>query len=55
MTDEVQLQHRDKFKRDVLTEIDNLDISRMAGLGITREQLQAWLNLRNSQSSTELR
>jgi hypothetical protein len=54
MTDEVQPQHRDKFKQDVLTELDNLDISRMAGLGITREQLEAWLNLRTPQSSSQL-
>jgi hypothetical protein len=54
MTDEVQPQHRDKFKQDVLAELDNLDISRMAGLGITREQLEAWLNLRTPQSSSQL-
>jgi Fic family protein len=46
ITDQVQPQHRDKFKQDVLAELDHLDISRMGGLGITREQLQAWLNLR---------
>jgi Fic family protein len=50
MTDEVQPQHRDKFKQDVLVELDNLDISRMAALGITREQLEAWLGLRTAQS-----
>jgi Fic family protein len=46
ITDQVQPQHRDKFKQDVLTELDQLDISRMRGLGITREQMDAWLNLR---------
>jgi hypothetical protein len=45
-------QHRDKFKQDVLAELDHLDSSRMAGLGITREQLEAWLKLRSSQSSS---
>lgn len=42
-TDEIQPEHRDKFKQDVLAELDHLDISRMGGLGITREQLEAWL------------
>jgi Fic family protein len=46
ITAQIQPQHRDKFKQDVLAELDHLDISRMGGLGITREQLQAWLNLR---------
>src|SRR6266851_841056 len=46
ITDQVQPQHRDKFKQDVLAELDHLDISRMGALGITREQLNAWLNLR---------
>jgi len=49
LTDEVQPQHRDKFKQDVLVELDHLDVSRMGGLGITREQLEAWLNLRTPQ------
>ncbi len=47
ITDQVQPQHRDKFKQDVLAELDHLDISRMGGLGITREELEAWLNLRS--------
>ncbi len=47
ITDQVQPQHRDKFKQDVLAELDHLDISRMGGLGITRKQLEAWLNLRS--------
>jgi hypothetical protein len=46
-TDQVQPQHRDKFKQDVVAELDHLDISRMGGLGITRNQLEAWLNLRS--------
>jgi hypothetical protein len=54
ITDEVQPQHRDKFKQDVLAELDHLDISRMSGLGITREQLEAWLNLRTLYSSSQL-
>jgi hypothetical protein len=55
LTDEVQPQHRDKFKQDVLVELDHLDVSRMGGLGITREQLEAWLNLRIPQSSSPAR
>ena len=50
ITNQVQPQHRDKFKQDVLAELHHLDISRMGGLGITREQLEAWLNLRTQQS-----
>ncbi len=46
ITDQVQPQHRDKFTQDVLAELDHLDISRMGGLGITREELDCWLNLR---------
>jgi Fic family protein len=53
ITDEVQPEHRDKFKQDVLAELAHLDVSRMGGLGITREQLQAWLNLRTAQSSSQ--
>ena len=46
ITDQVQPQPRDKFKQDVLAELDHLDISRMGGLGITRDELESWLNLR---------
>jgi hypothetical protein len=53
INDQVQPQHRDKFKQDVLAELDHLDNSRMGGLGITREQLEAWLNLRTRQSSSQ--
>jgi Fic family protein len=48
ITDQVAPQNRDKFKQDVLAEIDHLDISRMGGLGITRQQMEAWLNLKGS-------
>lgn len=48
MTDAIEPQHRDKFKHDVLAELENLDVSRIAGLGITREQLDAWLKLRDA-------
>lgn len=43
--DQVQPQHWDKFKQDVLAEIANLDAARIGCLGITREQLGAWLRL----------
>src|SRR5438270_3388530 len=39
-----------KFKHDVLAELENLDISRIAGLGITREQLDA----RSEEHTSEL-
>jgi len=32
----------------VLAELDHLDISRMGGLGITREQLEAWLKIKTA-------
>jgi Fic family protein len=35
-------QHREKFLSDVVAEIKHLDASRIAGLGITREELEAW-------------
>jgi Fic family protein/DNA-binding transcriptional ArsR family regulator len=35
-------QHREKFLGDVVAEIKHLDASRIAGLGITREELEAW-------------
>ena len=46
ITDQIQPRHRDKFKQDVLAELDHLDISRMGGLGISRAQLEAWLKIR---------
>jgi hypothetical protein len=48
ITDKVEPQHRDKFKQDVLAELDHLGVSRMGVLGITREQLEAWLNTRTA-------
>ncbi|MGH8137935.1 MAG: hypothetical protein ACREVV_07040, partial [Steroidobacteraceae bacterium] len=42
----IESQHREKFRQDVLTELEKLDASRMGGLGITREQMDAWLRLR---------
>lgn len=43
---QVDASHREKFRSDVLAELENLDASRIAGLGITREQLEDWLALR---------
>ena len=42
----VQPQHREKFLSDVLAEVDNLDASRIGGLGITSQELEAWQRLR---------
>ena len=36
-------EHREKFRADVLAELDNLDAARMAGLGITRAELDRCL------------
>lgn len=41
----VEPQHREKFIADVLAELEHLDVSRIAGLGITREDLKAWQSL----------
>jgi Fic family protein len=43
----VESQHREKFVSDVLAELENLDASRIGGLGITREELAAWQELRH--------
>jgi hypothetical protein len=54
MTDAIEPQHRDKFMQDVLAELENLDVSRIAGLGISREQLDAWLKLRDRQAHPQI-
>ena len=38
----VEPQHREKFISDVLAELQHLDVSRIGGLGITRQELEAW-------------
>ncbi len=43
----VEPQDREKFISDVLAELENLDGSRIGGLGITREELEAWQELRH--------
>jgi hypothetical protein len=48
MPAQVEAQHQEKFRQDVLAELEHLDASRMGGLGITREQLQNWLELRGA-------
>jgi Fic family protein len=45
--DNVEPQHREKFISDVHAELENLDASRIGGLGITREELAAWQELRH--------
>jgi hypothetical protein len=42
----VEPEHREKFVSDVLAEVAHLDASRIGGLGITRQELDAWLELR---------
>ena len=41
----METQYREKFVSDVLAEIENLDVSRVAGLGITPQELRAWQTL----------
>jgi hypothetical protein len=43
---DVQPHHREKFISDVLAEVENLDASRIGGLGITPQELEAWRILR---------
>jgi len=38
----VEPQHRDKFISDVQAEVESLDASTIAGLGITRQELDRW-------------
>jgi Fic/DOC family len=42
----VQPPHREKFISDVLAEIEHLDASRIRGLGITKQELAAWEQLK---------
>ena len=42
----VEPEHREKFVSDVLAELEHLDASRIGGLGITRQELEAWQKLR---------
>jgi Fic family protein len=42
----VEPQHREKFVSDVLAELEHLDASRIGELGITRQELEGWQELR---------
>ena len=44
---DVEPQHREKFISDVLAEVENLDASRIGGLGITPQELEVWRGLRD--------
>lgn len=41
----VEPHHREKFISDVLAELRHLDASRIGGLGITQQELEAWQQL----------
>jgi DNA-binding transcriptional ArsR family regulator len=43
---DVEPQHREKFVSDVASELKYLDLSRIGGLGITRQEFEAWQNPR---------
>jgi Fic family protein len=43
---DVEPQHSEKFISDVLAEVENLDASRIAGMGLTPQELAAWQKLR---------
>ena len=38
----VEPQHREKFIADVVAELENLDASRIGGLELTQDELEAW-------------
>ncbi|MCV6628067.1 MAG: Fic family protein [Cellvibrionaceae bacterium] len=38
----IAAEHREKFLQDVLEEIKHLDVVRIAGMGITRREYEAW-------------
>ncbi len=42
----VEPQYREKFVSDVLAELEHIDASRIGGLGITRQELEAWRELK---------
>ena len=39
---DIEPQHREKFTSDVAAELEHLDLSRIGGLGITRQEFEAW-------------
>jgi DNA-binding transcriptional ArsR family regulator len=43
----VEPQHREKFISDVASELEHLDLSRIGGLGITRQEFEAWQESRS--------
>jgi DNA-binding transcriptional ArsR family regulator len=45
-------QHREKFISDVFSEVENLDASRIGGLGITLQELEDWQQLRRQVART---
>jgi hypothetical protein len=49
---DVEPQHREKFISDVLAEVENLDASRIGGLGITPKELEVWQELRRQRVQT---
>ena len=42
---QVESSHREKFRNDVMAELAHLDGSRIAGLGLSREELAQWLTI----------
>jgi len=49
---DIEPQHGEKFVSDVVAEVDNLDASRIGGLGITPQELETWQNLRGRRVQT---
>ena len=41
---EVKPEHREKFEHDVITDLKQLDVARLPGLGVDRAELKAWLD-----------
>jgi Fic family protein len=46
MPKDIARAHRQKFLADVLSELEHLDAARVAGMGITKAELEAWESMR---------
>lgn len=42
---EIPEEHRKEFIHDIMEDLEQMDITRIAGMGITPKQLEKWLNL----------
>ena len=50
MPRDIATEHREKFGQDLLTDLKQLNVTRLPGLGVDKRQLQAWLDLSSSRN-----